>query len=216
MKKSHITIISLLLMVGAFAVIAMLYNAQQQEAQNELASEHVGALIKAHSVRVGNPDAKVTIVEFMDPACGTCAQFHPLVKDLIKHYQGKVNLVIRYAPFHQNSDQMVAILEASRKQNKFWEVLELMFATQEKWVVHHKSQPAVFWDLLARIDIDMTRLQKDINDPAIRKVIQQDIADGALLGATKTPTFIVNGKHLPSFGSEQLQTLIETEIEVHY
>jgi 2-hydroxychromene-2-carboxylate isomerase len=94
--------------------------------------------------------------------------------------------------------------------------LELMFATQEKWVVHHKSQPAVFWDLLARIDIDMTRLQKDINDPAIRKVIQQDIADGALLGATKTPTFIVNGKHLPSFGSEQLQTLIETEIEVHY
>ncbi len=216
MKQSHFTIAALLLMVGAFVIAAMLHNSQQQEDQNKLATKHADALIKDYSVRAGSPSAKVTIVEFIDPACGTCAQFHPFVKDLMRHYQGKVNLVIRYAPFHQGSDQMVAILEAARKQDKFWEVLELMYETQEHWASHHNPQPEVFWDFLPRTKVDVARIKKDINNPDIQKIIQQDLADGKLLGADKTPTFIVNGKHLPSFGYKQLQTLVESEVNTHY
>jgi len=216
MKQSHFTIIALLLMAVAFTAATFFYNAEQSQMQNERTQQHSEALIRDHSVKAGNPAAKVTIVEFMDPACETCAQFHPFVKQLMNNHSGKINLVIRYAPFHQGSDKMVAILEAARKQDKFWQVLELMFNSQAQWASHHKPQPDLFWNVLERSGFDVARLRQDITNPAIMKVIEQDLADGRLLGADKTPTFFVNGKPLPSFGAEQLRTLVNAEVSANY
>ncbi len=55
-----------------------------------------------------------------------------------------------------------------------------------------------------------------MNSPAVIKAIEQDIADGQLLGATKTPTFFVNGRPLPSFGYEQLTQLVSAEVDANY
>lgn len=216
MKQSHFTIIALLLMAVAFTAATFFYNTEQSQLQNERSQQHNEALIRDHSVKAGNPAAKVTIVEFMDPACETCAQFHPFVKQLMNNHSGKINLVIRYAPFHPGSDKMVAILEAARKQDKFWQVLELMFDSQAQWASHHNPQPDLFWNVLERSGFDVAQLRQDMTDPAIMKVIEQDLADGRLLGADKTPTFFVNGKPLPSFGAEQLQTLVNAEVSANY
>jgi len=210
MKQSHFTIAALVLLIGAFIVAAIFHNAQQGTQDEEL-------LIRSHSVTAGNADAKVTLVEFFDPACGTCRQFHPFVKKLMQENPGKIKLVLRYAPFHKNSDQMVAILEAAQQQNRFWETLEVMFNTQDEWTVNHEAKPERFWNYLATTNlVDMDRLSKDIKSPAIQQVIQQDLADGRKVGADKTPTFFVNGKPLPSFGYEQLQTLVEAEVAANY
>ncbi|MDH5358897.1 MAG: thioredoxin domain-containing protein, partial [Gammaproteobacteria bacterium] len=159
---------------------------------------------------------KVTIVEFLDPACGTCKQFHPVIKELLKKYPDKINLVVRYAPFHPGSDQMVAILEAVRKQNQFWNVLDMMFESQEYWAINHQAKPELFWGYLKGYGFDVTRIERDMKDPAIAKIIEQDLADGALLGATKTPTFFVNGKPLSSFGYQQLMNLVQSELAANY
>jgi len=216
MKQSHFTLIALLLMVVAFTIAALFYNTGLEQVQNERASSNSAALIKDYSVREGDPAAKVTIVEFMDPACGTCAQFYPFVKQMMKYYTGKINLVVRYLPFHQGSDQMVAMLEAARKQDKFWPVLELMFATQTQWTHNHVAQPEIFLGIIEQSGVDVARLRMDMQDPAIQRVIKQDLADGEALGADKTPTFFVNGKPLPSFGYRQLQELVEDELQAYY
>ncbi|MCK5640780.1 MAG: thioredoxin domain-containing protein [Gammaproteobacteria bacterium] len=216
MKQTNLVIIAVVLIVGAFAIGTFLYTSQQNQSQQGLVKDNADALIKPHSFRTGNPKAKVTIVEFMDPACETCKHFHPFVKDLMSKNRGKVKLVIRYAPFHQGSDYMVAILEAARKQRKFKQVLDLMFETQSTWASHHKPDPQAFWDVLQRNGFDIASLQMDMTDPAIRKVIDQDLADGARLGANKTPTFFVNGKPLPSFGYEQLRDLVNAEVAANY
>lgn len=216
MKQNYLIVVAITLMVLAFGWAAYLYKSQQSETHTQLASQHAEALIQPYSPRAGSADAKVTIVEFMDPACETCRQFHPLVKDLMRSHAGKVNLVIRYAPLHQGSDEMVKILEAARKQSKFWEVLDVMFETQPSWASHHNPQPALFWNYLEGFGFDVARLKQDMNDPAIEKVIKQDLADGQLLGASKTPTFFVNGKPLPSFGYDQLRSLVEAEVAANY
>jgi len=216
MKQSHFTLIAVLLMVVAFIAAAVFHNSGQEQANNKRVTHNSAALIKDYSVRTGNPAAKVTLVEFLDPACGTCARFHPFVKQLMQQHAGKVNLVVRYLPFHQGSDKMVAMLEAARKQDKFWEVLELMYATQAEWTVNHVAHPDVFLGFIEQAGVDVARIKQDMNAPEIDKVIQQDLADGKLLGADKTPSFFVNGKPLPSFGYKQLQTLIDTEISMHY
>ena len=216
MKQSHFTLIAVLLMVVAFVAATMFHNSGEEKEMNARATNNSAALIKDYSVKAGNPDAKVTLVEFMDPACGTCAKFHPFVKQLMQQQAGKMNLVIRYLPFHQGSDRMVAMLEAARKQDKFWEVLELMFATQAQWTINHVAQPDIFMGFIDRAGVDVARIKQDMNDPEIMKIIQQDMADGKLLGADKTPSFFVNGKPLPSFGYQQLQTLIESEVSANY
>jgi len=216
MKKNHIVIATVLVMSLLFALAAYFYNAQQVETKNKLAKQHANALIPPHAIKKGNPQAKVTIVEFLDPACGTCKQFHPIIKDLLKKYPGKINLVVRYAPFHPGSDQMIAILEAVRKQGQFWNVLDMMFESQEYWAINHQAKPELFWGYLKGYGFDVARIQQDMQDPAIAKIIEQDLADGKLLGATKTPTFFVNGKPLSSFGYEQLMSLVQSELAANY
>lgn len=216
MKQIHFTLIALLLLVVAFVILALFYNSGQEQALSQRAVDNSAALIKDYSVKAGNPAAKVTLVEFMDPACGTCAQFHPFVKQLLQQYSGKIRLVVRYLPFHQGSDQMVAILEAARKQDKFWEVLELMFATQSQWTVNHVAQPEVFLGFIERAGVDVIGIRQAMNDPTTIRIIQQDLADGELLGADKTPSFFVNGKPLPSFGYQQLQSLVDAEVSANY
>ena len=216
MNKNQTIIIAILLMLGAFAGTAYLYTTQQSQGQQQALSQHADALVKPHSPRKGNPDAKVTIVEFMDPACETCRRFHPVVTELLAKYEGKVNLVVRYAPFHDGSDQMVKILAVMERRGNFWQVLEMMFETQPHWASHHNPQPEVFWQFLERYGFDMAQLSEQLKDPALDEIVRQDLADGLLLGANKTPTFFVNGKPLPSFGYQQLLDLVEAEVLANY
>lgn len=216
MKQNQYVIIAIILMASAFILAAYIYNSQQSQNQQQLITQHIDSLVQPHSPRKGNPNAKVTLVEFVDPACETCRQFHPLVKGLLEKYPNKIQLVIRYAPLHRGSDQMIRILEAARKQQQFWNILDLMFETQPYWTSHHVAQPEAFWPYLEKMGFDVAQLKNDMNSPEIDRVIQQDLHDGQLLGATRTPTFFVNGKGLPTFGYEQLVTLVDQEIAANY
>ena len=44
------------------------------------------ALASTHSPSLGQASAKVHVVEFLDPACETCAAFYPLVKQLMAEH----------------------------------------------------------------------------------------------------------------------------------
>lgn len=216
MKKNH-------LIMGAFATMLILflgasyfYDKQKVDAQNQRLLQNADAFSKSYSPKKGSPNAKVKLVEFLDPACETCRQFHPFVKQLLEKYSGKLQVIIRYAPLHPGSDQMVAILEVAKKQGKFWEVLELMFDTQDYWASHHQPDIAAFWAFLERSGYDVEQYRKDVNDPEIARIIAQEIADGQRLGATRTPTFFVNGQPLKRFGFQELDDLIAQEIKKHY
>jgi protein-disulfide isomerase len=166
-----------------------------------------------HSPTFGNKNAKVTIVEFLDPECETCRTFYPLVKKLISKYPDQVRLVIRYTPFHKNSKLMVRILEASRKQGQFWPTLETLFRFQPNWGSHHNPRPELVWDYLPLLGLDIEKIKKDMNDPAIQKIIDLDISDGKELQVQKTPTFFINRKRLERFGYDQLKIAVESAIK---
>src|SRR3990172_6743970 len=87
-------------------------------------------LERRHSATLGPTDAPVTIVEFIDPACETCADFFPFFKNLMAANPGKVRLVMRWAPFHAGSQGVVAMLEAAREQDKLWPALEVLLQSQ--------------------------------------------------------------------------------------
>ncbi|MBU2538037.1 MAG: DsbA family protein [Proteobacteria bacterium] len=216
MKKQHIVIISGVFLVLLFVLGGYFYKTQQTKKLGFLAQEQAELFIRKHSPTLGSEEAKVFLVEFMDPACETCSAFYPFVKKLMADHPGRIKLVLRYAPFHDGADYFVRILEAAKKQGKYWETLEIMYQAQPYWASHHNPQPELVWHFLPRVGLDLERLKNDMNDPEIDRIIAQDIADAKTLNVTKTPGFFVNGKPLVTFGDVQLQQLLEAEVAAQY
>ena len=216
MNRNVIVIGSVVFLIGAFAWGAMRYEQDQAALAAEVALKSSDAIVREGAQRLGAADAKVVITEFFDPACETCAEFAPYMREFVEKNPGKVQLVERYAPFHPGSDKMVAILEAARRQDKYWETLEIMFSSQRVWADHQNPQPDLIWDLLAKGGLDVDRLRVDMNDPAIVALIKEDLKDAKSLGVTQTPEFFVNGKPLPSWGLRQLKDLVSSELKANY
>lgn len=209
MKQKNIFIAAAALLIVAFVVGAFFYKNQKAEQAAQTARQNKIALVRVHSPSFGNADAPVHIVEFFDPACGTCRDFYPMVKKLMAEHPGKIRLSVRYAPFHPGSNQVVKVLEAARKQGQFRQALEALFASQAVWVQNHVAQVDYIWSPLSGLGLDMERIKNDMNSPEVAQVIQQDLADAKTMNVTMTPEFFVNGKPLPKFGFDDLKKLVE-------
>ena len=215
--KTHIIFgITVLVLIIAFVVGSSYYKGKQADKIGFMAQENAELFVRGHSQTLGSDDAKVYIIEFMDPACETCAAFSPFVKQMMDANPGKIKLVLRYAPFHDGADYFVKILEAAKIQGKYWETLDVMYKTQRWWASHHNPQPQRIWQFLPQAGVDVERIRKDMNDPAIVKLIDQDLADAKMLNVRKTPGFFANGKPLQNFGYQQLQQLVQSEIMENY
>lgn len=209
MKRKKILIAAVVLLGVLLAGAAQLYSSNQAARG---AAQNNEKLVRLHSPTVGVGTAPVHIVEFFDPACGTCAQFYPLVKKMIAANPNDIRLSVRYAPFHQGSGEVVKALEASRRQGKFWPALEVLLENQGGWVQNHTAHVESIWPYLARVGLDTDRIKNDMQSPDVARVVAQDMQDANTLEVTATPEYFVNGRPLPSFGYEQLVQLVQDEV----
>ena len=216
MNKPTIVIGTALALLSGFYLASRAYRSNRTAELTTMASDAASVFAPAHAQTYGSADARVTIVEFFDPACETCRAFYPLVKQIMDAYPGRVRLVLRYAPFHPGADQVVAMLEAARLQGRYFETLELMYASQPMWASHHQPNLDALWQILPKAGVDVARIRVDMNRPEIAKLIAKDIADTRTLHVTKTPGFFVNGKPLEPFGAQQLQQLVAEQVALAY
>jgi protein-disulfide isomerase len=210
-KQKTIFVALALALVAAIAIGAF-YFGNRESPKPQVATVDSTALIRPHSPSLGKVDAPVVIVEFFDPACGTCATFYPLVKQLMAQHPDKIRLVMRYAPFHKGSDKVVTVLEAARRQEKFWPTLEALLSSQAGWVSNHTANVDRVWTHLNPVGLNMEQLAIDMTSPKIQQVVAQDLGDANTLGVTQTPEYFVNGRPLPTFGFEQLKALVDEEL----
>ena len=213
MNAKKFTVIGLFAIVALFFYLGMnTYTSRVQTAQEVQVKAEQIRLVRFHSPVFGPQNAPVTIVEFFDPACETCRAFYPIVKNLMAQYPKDVRLVIRYAPLHQGSDRVVKLLESSKSQGKYQEVLEAVLAAQPAWADHGQPNIEIAFKAAEQAGLDITKARQDIEKPGMQSLLQQDIEDLTALQVTKTPTFFVNGRSLPSFGPDQLAALVAEEV----
>ncbi len=216
MSNKKIAVVALVAVVIAAFVFGMnAYQSNTQTAQEEKATQQSERLVRMHSPVLGPQDAPVTIVEFFDPACETCRAFYPLVKQLMAQYPQEVRLVVRYAPFHQGSDQVIKLLQASKTQNLYWPVLESVMAAQPHWADYGNPNVELAYKAAERAGLDLEKVLADAATAAtaaMDAMLRQDAEDLTALGVNKTPTFFVNGRPLPSFGLEPLTALVADEM----
>ena len=202
----------LILVVAAFILGASFFREQTQSAQDQTVRAEQTRLVRMHSPVLGPQTAPVTIVEFFDPACETCRAFYPIVKSLMAKYPDDVRLVIRYAPFHQGSDQVVKLLEAAKRQGKLQLVLEAVLQAQPTWADHGQPNPDLTFEIARAAGLDIEQARADMARPEMLTLLAQDVEDLTALKVSRTPTFFVNGRSLPSFGPDQLAALLAEEV----
>lgn len=215
-KRGHLFVVAAVFLLLVFIGGALVYKNQKSSEAARAYQRDKATFVREHSPAFGNPGAKVEVVEFLDPACETCKQFYPLVKKLIAANPDRIRLYVRYAPFHNGSDYVVKILEAARRQGKFWETLDAVFASQSSWAPNHRPQPQLVLNYIGGLGLDIGRLNQDMNAPETERIIQQDLADAKTLNVTMTPEFFVNGRPLPSFGYDELKNLVADALAAAY
>lgn len=153
-------------------------------------------LVRPDSYAKGPANAPLTIVEFLDPECEACKAFYPTLKKFLEANKDNVRLVVRYMAFHGSSAMAIAAVESAGLQNKYWEYLDILFATAEEWG-HKQSPDATYFEKYAKsIGLNLEKFKSDMADPRWQTLIQRDMADGKVMGVQGTPTVFLNGDTL--------------------
>jgi protein-disulfide isomerase len=217
--------IKILVLIGAVVVIAAIIGARyyRESLQSERKPTVANSpLVRPDSPTLGPADAPVTLVEFLDPECESCSAFYPTVKQILKDYDGKVRLVVRYMTFHQNSALAATVTEAAGEQGKYWEMQEMLFRRQTEWGERHGEPhhtpsvpPATLFERYAmELGLDVGKINSAVAQNRYAAKLARDTSDGQILGVTRTPTFFVNGRQLARFSEQDLRSLIDEELRM--
>ena len=227
--SKEIKILGAIVIVVVIAAIigASFYNSSTENQRvttnsntNKPSAINTEALVRPDSYTLGSADAPVTIVEFLDPECESCAAFNPIVKKVLKEYEGKAKLVVRYMPLHPNSLTAATFMEAAGEQGKYWQAEDLLFEKQPEWGTKH-GQPhgnqadinTLFKKYAAELGLDMDKMNSVFAENKFAAKIERDKKDGQSLGVRQTPTLFVNGRKLARLDESALKSLIEEELK---
>ncbi len=214
--------IAIVVVIGAI-IGATFYNSSTKNQRvttnsntNKPSAINSEALVRPDSYTLGSADAPLTIVEFLDPECESCAAFNPIIKKVLKEYEGKVKLVVRYMPLHPNSLSAATFIEAAGEQGKYWEAEDLLFEKQPEWGTKHGQPPAnqgdintLFKKYAAELGLDMDKMNSAFAENKFASKIERDKKDGQSLGVRQTPTVFVNGTKLARLDETALRSLID-------
>ena len=141
------------------------------------------------SPSIGPADAPITIIEFSDFQCPYCTMAAETVREVRAKYGDKVRVVYRHfpLPMHRQAGKASEASECAHDQGKFWEYHDMLFADQRPW-----SQS----DLLGyakELKLDMAAFEPCLMGGAKAGVVEDDLADGRVVGMSGTPGFYING-----------------------
>jgi len=158
--------------------------------------------------RLGMASAPITIREYSDFQCPRCADGHPDLQALYARHPKDVQLVFHHMPLRQHKWAVWAARasEAAGRQGKFWEFAARLYETQKEWSTAEDAKPllkAYAESLGLKGDLFM----KDMESPAVEKIVTDERTRADALGIPATPTFLIKDRML--VGDTQLKAFGE-------
>ena len=153
----------------------------------------------------GNPAAPVTIVEFTDFQCPSCAAAQPVLEKVVAEYGDRVRLVVRDFPLeqHEFAAKAAEAAEAARAQGKYWEYATLLFTNQKALGVDKLKEYAT------QVGLDRQKFDAALDSGQMAEKVQRDLMDGIRLGVNSTPSLFVNGRITNERSYEGLKAAID-------
>ena len=190
-------IIVIVLLAAVAAGWVVLRSTRNQPTASSPTPDPAGEVKGAEPPHVrGNPNAPVTLEEFGDFQCPSCGSYYPELKKMEAEFGDKMKVIFRelpLLPMHEHALMAAQAAEAAGLQGKFWEMHDLLYENQTKWV-EAKDLVPVFADYARQIGINPDQFMKDLNGEKVAARIFQDGNRAHSFGLKGTPSFFVNGK----------------------
>jgi protein-disulfide isomerase len=191
-------------LVEAMQELERKQDSQRDSAAQKAISENQKELLgDPGNPTAGNPGGDVTIVEFSDYQCPYCKRAHAAVKSVVAA-DGKVKIVFKDLPILGEPSRIAALAAlASQAQGKH---LAFHNALME---YSGKIDRDKIMEIAASVGLDVARLQKDMEDPKFKEVIDRNMALASALGVRGTPAFVVGQQFVPgAVDADALKQLI--------
>lgn len=160
--------------------------------QKEPVEDHA-ALVNFFDAQKGNPDAKVTVIEYFDPNCPHCKTLHPVVEQVAETHGDRALFVFKPFFLWSHSIAQSEALHAAAQENKFFEMLDLQYAIQQPETGLSEDQLRA---IAEQIGMDPDVLTEHLASETYRKTLEEQKRMGAAAGVTGTPAILINGRFI--------------------
>lgn len=145
--------------------------------------------------KLGPDTAAVKIVEFGDFQCPACAMAVTDFENIQAENADSVQILFRHFPLPSHANGLVSSMaaEAAAKQNKFWEMYDLLYENQQQWEAL-RDPKATFVSFARTLELNIDQFEKDLSSNEIKEIVENDRDYGLALGVNQTPTFFINNK----------------------
>jgi Protein-disulfide isomerase len=146
------------------------------------------------SIMLGNPNAKITIVEFGDYQCTFCYKFHDeTMKKINQEYIKTANVNFIYKDFPLNGEQSILASEASycaQEQNKFWEYHDTLYnnwgGENTGWITENVLQ-----GFARDLGLNLDEFSQCLENSEYRQKVLDNEQFAREIGINATPSFLI-------------------------
>ena len=193
--------------IGAGAV---LYRSKRARIAGSPTASGMGNMKPEH-VR-GEADAQVTLEEFADFQCPSCAMTTlQSIRPMENSFGSRLRVIFWHFPLpnHKHGREAALAAEAAGHQGKFWEMHDMLYQKQSEWSNVPDIHP-VFEDYAQELKMDVARFKKDFESSDVAAAVDRQHEQGEKRGVKNTPTLFINGHEFPPpFNPERLHEAID-------
>jgi protein-disulfide isomerase len=157
---------------------------------------------------VGASNARVLIVEFSDFQCPFCRKAAIYIDSLRTARPTEVTLVYRTMPIHRYAAAAGRLARCADEQGQFWPLHMLLFTKSDSIGIKPWNRFAMEAGVA-----DTARLNTCMASRTTAELLRADSIAAMRLGATGTPTFLINGLRVAGFpGDSTMNRYVESAL----
>lgn len=231
---SVLNIPTAIVIAGAIIAGAVIYakapssNTPRQQAAS---FEQKVKAVSADDHIIGNPNAKVKIVEYSDPSCPFCKVFHNTMNSIMGSYgtAGNVAWIYRHYPLdkampngsilHPNAGKESQAFECAADQggnDKFWKYTNRLYEITPAVTGENPNglDPKELPKIAEYVGLDVTAFNNCLSTGKFKDKVEADFVDGVNIGIEGTPSsIIVLEKAFPATVKEKLMQIYEPYVD---
>jgi protein-disulfide isomerase len=139
----------------------------------------------------GFPEATIELIQYGDFQDPGCVRAYPIIKMLQQNFGKSLRFVFRHFPLsdrHEYALPAAIATEAAARQDKFWEMHDLIFEKQP-----YLNEYALL-EFGMQLRLKLPAFKKDLLDPVIAEKVKAHFDSGIRYGVQQTPCFFINGE----------------------
>jgi protein-disulfide isomerase len=209
-KTTIYFIVGFIVIVTIAVIVAGIYSGSS--ANNTANSNFVSTTVPpltANDWKEGNPNAKVTVIEYGDFECPACGAYFPVMQQLYANYSSTVLFVFRNFPLytiHPFAGIGAEAAEAAGMEGgsaKYWAMHDLLYTDQSQWTANTTLTTSqvisqFFNGYAQSLGLNVATFDDDMSSAQVTTKIQNDVAGGTGAEIDHTPTFFINLQQIPN------------------